>query len=76
MIAVIDSGDLFTHNLAHLAGALGARPAPEGTLVVVDDLATTGASLVEACRALASAGTPPTACAIVAATPRRDGRRC
>jgi predicted amidophosphoribosyltransferase len=60
----------------NLAGALGARPAPEGTLVVVDDLATTGASLVEACRALASAGTPPTACAIVAATPRRDGRRC
>lgn len=26
MIAVIDSGDLFTHNLAHLAGALGATP--------------------------------------------------
>ena len=35
-------------------------------------LTTTGSSLAEACRALAAAGTPASACAVVAATPRRS----
>lgn len=55
------------------AGARGAGAGP-GVRVVVDDLTTTGASLAEACRALEAAGIPASACAVVAATPRRDGR--
>lgn len=60
---------------ANLAGALVARPRGEGVRVVVDDLTTTGASLAEAARALARAGTPPAAAAVVAATPRRGRTR-
>lgn len=59
---------------ANLAGALAARGGAPGVRVVVDDLTTTGASLAEACRALARAGTPASACAVVAAAERRDGR--
>ena len=58
----------------NLRGALVARPGAPGVRVLVDDLTTTGASLAEGCRALAAAATPITACAVVAATPRRDGR--
>lgn len=58
---------------ANLAGALVARRGAPGVRVVVDDLTTTGASLAEACRALARAGTPASACAVVAAAERRDG---
>ena len=54
----------------NLAGAFVAHPHGPGTRVVVDDLVTTGASLAEACRALADAGSPASACAVVAATPR------
>ena len=59
----------------NLVGALAARPVGEGRAgvrVVVDDLTPTGSSLAEACRALAAAGTPASACAVVAATPRRS----
>lgn len=61
---------------ANVSGAMTAhihdRPNHRGTaLVVVDDLLTTGATLVEAARALAAAGRPVTAAAVVAATPRR-----
>nr|WP_328956617.1 ComF family protein [Kitasatospora purpeofusca] len=49
------------------------RPGPTGyRTVLVDDLVTTGASLVEATRALSAAGLPPAAAATVAAAvPRR-----
>ncbi|WP_232246357.1 ComF family protein [Kitasatospora mediocidica] len=42
-------------------------------IIVVDDLVTTGASLTEAARALATAGAPPLAAATIAATVRRAG---
>lgn len=41
------------------------------TVVVVDDLVTTGATLVEAARALSDAKIDVTSAAAVAATPRR-----
>jgi predicted amidophosphoribosyltransferase len=47
-----------------------ARPA-----VIVDDIATTGASLGEAARALRAAGWSIAGAAVVAATPRRHPRR-
>ncbi|MFT3877848.1 MAG: ComF family protein [Propioniciclava sp.] len=59
----------------NLSGALVAKPGRPGLRVVVDDLTTTGASLAEACRALAAASLSASACAVIAATPRRDGRR-
>lgn len=59
-------------NMAH---RLVARPGRPGVRVVVDDITTTGASLAGAVAALAGAGTPALAAAVVAATPRRDGRR-
>jgi predicted amidophosphoribosyltransferase len=60
----------------NLAGAHRVRPralarARGATVVLVDDLVTTGASLAEAARALRVAGTPPLAAAVVAATARR-----
>lgn len=57
------------------AGSLVARPGPQARRVVVDDITTTGASLVAAVSALAAAGVPARAAAVVAATPRRDGTR-
>lgn len=61
---------------ANLAGALRClRPpadqAPPGSLVVVDDVVTTGATLREAQRALEEAGHHVAAAALVAATTRR-----
>lgn len=57
---------------ANLAGAFAAAPAPPGSrAVLVDDIATTGATLREARRALTAAGWPVAGAAVVAATARR-----
>lgn len=57
-----------------LANAQGAyrcrRPAPAGSLIVVDDVVTTGATLVAVSAALQAAGCVPLGAAVVAQTPR------
>ena len=54
---------------ANLAGRYRAAPIRvRGTVVVVDDIVTTGSTLMEACRALRSSGVSPSAVATVAAT--------
>lgn len=61
---------------ANLSGALvgTGTPRPGVRVVVVDDVVTTGATLVESCRALAVAGWPVLGAATVAATARHgDG---
>lgn len=62
---------------ANLAGAFGVRrPVPAGlSVVIVDDVVTTGASLAEAARALAAAGAAVHGAATVAATSRRTAHR-
>lgn len=60
---------------ANLAGALQVAPALEGRLhgrrlVVVDDVVTTGASIIETVRALSRAGAVVVGAVTVAATPR------
>lgn len=45
-----------TQRRANVAGTLGARAAPPGLVLVVDDVTTTGATLTEAVRALRAAG--------------------
>ena len=61
--------------LANLHGAMRATNAAlPGTIVLVDDIVTTGVTLAEAARALAAAGRPPAFAATVAATPRRRPR--
>jgi predicted amidophosphoribosyltransferase len=60
---------------ANLAGALVARPRSGPSprqIVVVDDILTTGATAVEAVRALSAAGRRPAGVAVIAATPRRS----
>jgi predicted amidophosphoribosyltransferase len=70
--AVADQSGLSTRErAANLAGALRASGVPDLPVVVVDDVMTTGATLVEAARALASVGHPVAAAAVVAATRRR-----
>ncbi len=56
----------------NLEGALRARPVT-GTVVVVDDVVTTGATLVEAARALRAAGADRVIAVTLAATPRHHG---
>lgn len=52
----------------NLAGALACRGRPDGPLVVVDDVVTTGATLAEAARALRAAGGAVRGGAVVAGT--------
>lgn len=71
--AVADQSGLTTAGrAANLAGALRARRDLRGLdVVVVDDVVTTGATLVEASRALAAAGARVRGAACVAGTLRR-----
>jgi predicted amidophosphoribosyltransferase len=71
-----DQSDLTaSQRQANLAGAYAvrrpARPRFPGTLVVVDDLVTTGSSLAEATRALTAAGLDVAGAAVLASTVRR-----
>jgi len=59
----------------NLAGAMTARRSPDGSrpsVVIVDDIVTTGTTVREAARALAEAGWQVSGAAVVAATPRSD----
>ncbi len=65
---------------ANLAGAFAARSRwaerlTDQPVIVVDDVLTTGSTLAEACRALASRGIPVLGCAVLAATRRRAAAR-
>lgn len=62
---------------ANLAGAFAVRPSVQrslaaGTVILVDDLLTTGATLAECAQALRAAGITVTAAASVAATQRHS----
>jgi predicted amidophosphoribosyltransferase len=69
---VADSAGLsIEERSANLHGAIRAAAAPPGlTALVVDDIVTTGATLVECGRALRAAGWSVGGCAVIAATPR------
>jgi predicted amidophosphoribosyltransferase len=71
--AVRDSAGLdIAERAANLHLAMVARaPRRVSTALVVDDITTTGASLIEATRALRLAGWRVVGAAVVAATPRR-----
>ncbi len=58
---------------ANLAEALACDAPPEGPVIIVDDIVTTGATLAEAARALRVAGAGEVRAAAIAATSR--GRR-
>lgn len=58
----------------NLAGAMrGAGRDRAGAAIVLDDIATTGATLTEAARALLEAGWQVRGAAVIAATVKRDG---
>jgi predicted amidophosphoribosyltransferase len=70
--AVADQAGLTTRQRAeNVAGALRATGVPGLPVIVVDDVMTTGATLVEAARALTAQGHPVGGAAVVAATRRR-----
>lgn len=70
--AVADQAGLSsTRRAANLHGALVARGVPGAPVVLVDDIATTGATLAEATRALEAGGHHVVGAAVVAATVRR-----
>ncbi len=58
---------------ANLHGALRARGAPGPPVLLLDDVVTTGATLVEAARALRVQGHPVLGAVVLAATVRRQG---
>jgi predicted amidophosphoribosyltransferase len=60
----------------NLLGALRAAPGQGRTALVVDDIATSGASLRAAFGALRAAGWCIDAAAVIAATPSRSGPSC
>jgi predicted amidophosphoribosyltransferase len=66
------SGLSVAERAANLHGALRGTGPVTGPVVVVDDVVTTGATLVEAARALLAAGHPVVGAAVVAATSRRS----
>lgn len=71
---VADQAGLTTlQRAANLRGALVAHGVPGPPVLVVDDVMTTGATLVEAARALRAQGHPVVGAAVVAATRRRSG---
>lgn len=74
MRSVQDSAGLGARErAANLRGAMTAMPAPQpGTsVIIVDDIVTTGATMREAARALEGAGWSVIGAAVVAATARR-----
>ncbi|MCW2543186.1 MAG: ComF family protein [Frankiales bacterium] len=71
---VADQSGLTTaQRAANLRDALSAVPALGTPVLVVDDVVTTGATVVEATRALRAAGHQVLGAAVVAATTRRAG---
>ena len=77
---VLDSAGLnAAERAANVSGAFAARAAPDAVgvqrrVVVVDDIATTGATLAEACRALTGSGWQVCGAAVVAGTVVRTPR--
>ena len=77
---VLDSTGLnAAERAANVSGAFAARAAPDAAgvqrrVVVVDDIATTGATLAEACRALTGSGWQVCGAAVVAGTVARTPR--
>lgn len=72
--SVADQAGLTARARHHnLRGALrvGGRWSPDGAVIVVDDIITTGATAVEAARALAERGADVLGVAVIAATERR-----
>jgi len=65
------SGLSASQRAANLAGALRSVGVPRGRVVLVDDVITTGATLVEGTRALQAGGHQVVGAAVVAATTRR-----
>lgn len=74
---VADSAGLgAVERAANLRGALSAAPGQGRPALVVDDIATSGASLRAAIGALRAAGWYVGGAAVIAATPLRDAQNC